>query len=98
MEQICRCLIEFIGANCQGWYAFAPKVEPLVLLVRFAVVLVLEDDLVSLLLPRLVLEGLLVTKVLGAMAAGGLGVGGGGRGDMMYFGKLLCYRSCEEVS
>ena len=86
VERICRCLIEFIGANCQGRYAFAPKVEPLVLLVRFAVVLVLEDDPVSLLLPRLVLEGLLVTKVLGAMAAGGPGVGGGGREGYDVFG------------
>ena len=86
VDQICQCLIEFISANCQERYAFAPKVEPLVLLVRFALVLALKDDPVSLLLPRLVLEGLLVTKVLGAIAAGGAGVGGGGRGGYDIFG------------
>ena len=56
------------------------------LLVRFAAVLALKDDPVSLLLPWSVLEGLLVTRVLGAIAAEGPGVGGGGSGGYDVFG------------
>ena len=87
VERICRCLIEFIGANCQGRYAFAPKVEPLVLLVRFAVVLVLKDDPVSLLLPQSVLEVSAVTIVLGGIARGEPGGGGSDRLDFIFVGE-----------